>query len=83
VLTGGSFGDELIPNSDLSRNSYLHESVQVWFKGMLELAAQQSLLSALTEEKSVSLKLVLKKENLLQITDHIISTTDASYKIRH
>ena len=83
MLTGGSSCDELIPNTELSRDSYLHESVHVWLKGILELAAQQTVLSTLKEEKSVFLKLVLRKENLLQIADHIIVTTNSSSKIRH
>jgi hypothetical protein len=82
ILTGGSSGDELIPNSELSRNSFLHESVHVWLTGILELASQQTLLSSLNEEKSVSLKLVLCADNLLQIVDHIITTTDTLSKIR-
>jgi hypothetical protein len=83
VLTGGSSSDELIPNAELSRHGYLHESVHVWLKGILELTAQQTVLSTFKEEKCVFLKLVLNKENLSQIVDHIIATTDTSSKIRH
>ena len=80
ILTGGSSGDELIPNSELSRNSCLHESVYVWLRGMLELAAQKLLLSELKEQKHVSLAFVVTKEQIEHIVDHLIGITDSSSK---
>lgn len=82
ILTGGSSGDELIPNSDISRNSYLHESVYVWLKGMLQLTAQQRVLSALKNEPSKCLTVELTKEQIVQIADHIVALTDSSTKMR-
>jgi hypothetical protein len=80
ILTGGSSDDELIPNCELSRNSCLHESVSVWLKGILELAAQKLLLSELKEEKHTSLALDMTKEQIERINDHLIAITDSSSK---
>lgn len=80
ILTGGSSNDELIPNSDLSRESYLHSSVSVWLKGMFKCAAQQVLLTSLKDEPSVSLTMSLSKEHLVQLIDHIITITESLFK---
>jgi len=80
ILTGGSAGDELVPNTELSRSSFLHEAVNVWLKGMLEPAAQQTVLSTLKDERSASLTLELTKVQIAQIVDHIVTMTDASFK---
>jgi hypothetical protein len=80
ILTGGSSNDELIPNSDLSRESYLHSSVSVWLKGMFKCAAQQILLTSLKDEPSVSLTMILSKEHLAQLIDHIITITESLFK---
>jgi hypothetical protein len=80
VLTGGSSGDELIPNSELSRNSCLHESVFVWLKGILELTAQKNTLSKLNEEKHISLALQISEEQIEHMTDQLIAITDSSSK---
>jgi hypothetical protein len=71
ILTGGSAGDELIPNTELSRNSCLHEAVNVWLTGMLESAAQQTALSTLRDERATSLTLELTKEQIAQIVDRV------------
>jgi hypothetical protein len=84
ILTGGkgfwrSSSDELIPNSDLSRESYLHSSVSVWLKGMFKCAAQQILLTSLKDEPRVCLTMNLSKEHLAQLIDHIVTITESSF----
>jgi hypothetical protein len=83
ILTGGSSADELVPNSELSRNSCLHESVHVWLNGILELAAQKQILSCLKEEKHISLALDVTRQQIEQISDHLIAITDSSSKKLH